>query len=638
MASTPALTSVYDMETEAETSKPTESPPQAKRRTRANGSAAEEKSNGQKQQQQQQKKKQKIVVKEEPAEEKASETPSAKKRGAEQAAKKDTKKVKKEENAENGDIKIKEEDDQVEAFTVSDVPRLEERVECLNGIRQVPERAPRSASSADEKAKAVTDEEKAEETEKSVVYWMRRDQRVSDNWALVYAQALANEHQATLKVLFCLPQADKILGTVRRYGFMIKGLRQVETKLRLLNIPFHFALGKPEDIVIETASKHNAVAIVCDFYPLREFVGAQKAVAERAETDLEIPVYRVDAHNAVPVSVVSGKQEYAARTIRPKIHKHLNQFLVEWPQLRRQSDVKLPDPVNWPQMAQSLDIDRSVKELDWIKPGEDAAKEALKKFVDSRLKGFANNRNDPTVEVSSDLSPYLNFGQLSAARCALEANKHNRRYAKSVESYIEELVIRRELSDNFCFYQEHYDRVDCAVGWAKETLAVHKKDKRDHLYSLGELEHAVTYDDLWNASQLQLVKHGKMHGFLRMYWAKKILEWTKAPEEALATAIYLNDKYSLDGRDPNGFVGCGWSVVGVHDNAWTERPVFGKIRYMNYAGCKRKFSIPKFVAKWLGADPKSKEFKENQATARKQDETKNTRSICVPDTESGPHL
>ncbi len=164
---------------------------------------------------------------------------------------------------------------------------------------------------------------------------------------------------------------------------------------------------------------------------------------------------------------------------------------------------------------------------------------------------------------------------------------------------MEELIVRRELSDNFCFYNSDYDQFSGFPEWAQKTLNEHRGDKREFIYSLEQFEHGKTHDDLWNAAQLQMVLTGKMHGYMRMYWAKKILEWTGSPEDALEIAIHLNDKYELDGRDTNGYVGVAWSIGGVHDRAWQERPVFGKIRYMSYAGCKRKFDVSTFIEKNL---------------------------------------
>ena len=213
----------------------------------------------------------------------------------------------------------------------------------------------------------------------------------------------------------------------------------------------------------------------------------------------------------------------------------------------------------------------------------------FQKFLKIGLSKFAELRNDPVLrDVCSNLSPWINRGHVSFQRLTMEVTKLNK-YATGSAAYIEEGVIRRELSDNFCYYEpNHYDSLTAAAGWAQETLQVHASDPREYLYSLEELEQGRTHDDLWNAAQLQVVREGVMHGFMRMYWAKKILEWTESPQVALRTAQYFNDKYALDGYDPNGFVGVGWSIMGIHDMGWKERPIFGKIRYMNYNGCKRK--------------------------------------------------
>merc|ERR1712194_635583 len=250
----------------------------------------------------------------------------------------------------------------------------------------------------------------------------------------------------------------------------------------------------------------------------------------------------------------------------------------------------------------SLQVDRSVSIVEAFTPGTAAALKRLASFCKGeRLKSFSMLRNDPMKDVSSNLSPYLHFGQISAQRCALAAKACGRvggAVKKSSESFIEELVVRKELADNFCFYNPYYDSLKGCSGWAQASLKKHEKDKREHIYSRKELETGKTHDELWNAAQLQMVSEGKMHGFLRMYWAKKILEWTESPAVALSTAQYFNDKYSLDGRDPNGFVGIGWSIMGIHDMGWKERPIFGKIRFMNYAGCKRKFKVNEFVLKY----------------------------------------
>ena len=210
-------------------------------------------------------------------------------------------------------------------------------------------------------------------------------------------------------------------------------------------------------------------------------------------------------------------------------------------------------------------------------------------FLANRLKMYKEDRNDPTKpKAQSNLSPWIHFGQLSAQRIILELQSAEgyksvsalfpSERTKSAHDFAEELVVRREVAENFCLYQPLYDVIEGASGWAQESLTLHSKDKRDYVYSRTQFEAGKTHENLWNACQLELVNRGKLHGWARMYWAKKILEWSASPQDALATAIYLNDKFNLDGRDPNGFVGCMWSIAGVHDIGWAERSVFGKIR------------------------------------------------------------
>ena len=235
-------------------------------------------------------------------------------------------------------------------------------------------------------------------------------------------------------------------------------------------------------------------------------------------------------------------------------------------------------------------------EVSWIKPGEGAAQRALRRFLREGLRSYDEARNDPTVDGQSNLSPFLHFGHISAQRVPLEVRDSDV-VGEPRDAFLEERIVRRELSDNFCFYNEDYDRFEGFPTWAQTTLKQHGGDRREYTYTLGQFESAGTHDELWNAAQMEMAKTGKMHGYMRMYWAKKILEWTESPEEALKIAMFLNDKYELDGRDPNGYVGCAWSIGGVHDRAWFERPVFGKIRYMSYNGCRSKFDVDSYVAK-----------------------------------------
>jgi len=446
-----------------------------------------------------------------------------------------------------------------------------------------------------------------------VVYWCSRDQRVEDNWALLYACEKAAEKDVPVVVVFNL--VTKFLGSgARQFGFMLRGLREMDDDLQKRGVPFVLLKGDPGDVIPEFAKEIDAAMIVCDSSPLRLCREWREAVAEKFTG----PAHEVDAHNVVPVWEASPKLEVGARTLRGKLLKLYPEFLKEFPPVPDvRSQLENWNPVGRPELKTALDraIDgwahdwdetigvaaaagADVPEVAWAKPGEAAARLVLEHFLTRRL-GLYETRNDPAKPQSlSGLSPYLHFGQISGARCAMEAKRFSKKHAKAVESFFEELVVRRELADNFCWYSPKYDTLEGQVyDWAKDTLRAHSSDKRDYVYTLEQFETGKTHDKLWNAAQRELVYGGKMHGFMRMYWAKKILEWTQTPKQALEFALHLNDKWSLDGRDPNGYVGVAWSIVGVHDQGWKERPVFGKIRYMAYSGCEKKFKIPDYIAR-----------------------------------------
>ncbi|XP_018096830.2 CPD photolyase-like L homeolog isoform X1 [Xenopus laevis] len=447
------------------------------------------------------------------------------------------------------------------------------------------------------RARLLSTEADLKEDAQGIVYWMSRDQRVQDNWAFLYAQRLALKQKLPLHVTFCL--VPKFLdATIRHYGFMLKGLQEVAEECKELNIPFHLLIGYAKDILPNFVKDHAIGGVVTDFSPLRVPLQWVEDVGKCLPED--VPLVQVDAHNIVPCWVASIKQEYGARTIRRKVHDQLSQFLTEFPPvIKHPYEPKFEaETVDWDKCYKSLEVDRTVGEVEWAKPGTNAGFNVLQSFISERLKHFNSDRNNPNQNALSNLSPWFHFGQLSVQRAILEVQKYRSKFKESVDSFVEEAVVRRELADNFCFYNKNYDKIEGAYDWAKNTLKDHAKDKRTHLYTLEKLEAGKTHDPLWNAAQLQMVHEGKMHGFLRMYWAKKILEWTSSPEEALHFSLYLNDRYELDGRDPNGYVGCMWSICGIHDQGWAERAVFGKIRYMNYQGCKRKFDVAQFERRY----------------------------------------
>ncbi|NHJ21389.1 MAG: deoxyribodipyrimidine photo-lyase [Candidatus Lokiarchaeota archaeon] len=424
-----------------------------------------------------------------------------------------------------------------------------------------------------------------------ILYWMSRDQRIRDNWALIYAQELALNHKQPIIVVFCLQQ--EFLGAEPRiFDFMLDGLEIIEKDCIELNITFVALKGDPRTVLTNFIEEYKIGMLITDFSPLK----IKRNWIESLRSKLNVSFSEVDTHNIVPCWIASNKKEYAAYTIRSKISKLLAEFLVEFPEIKKHpySWKENFSEVNWVKLRNFVSEDNPKYTFDWIRPGEDQARGVLKLFVEKKLRNYTRERNDPNLNSVSDLSPYLHFGQISSQRVVLEATK-TKRIINLKGSFYDEIIVRKELSDNFCFYSPDYDTTASFQSWAIETLNQHLKDKRDYKYTLEELERARTHDDLWNTAQRQMIKRGKMHGYLRMYWAKKILEWTETPEKAVEYAIYLNDKYELDGRDPNGYAGIAWSIGGVHDRAWGERKVFGKIRYMSYDGMKRKFNIKQYI-------------------------------------------
>lgn len=427
----------------------------------------------------------------------------------------------------------------------------------------------------------------------SVIYWMSREQRVADNWGLYYAQQLALERRVPLLVVFTL--ADGFLGaTMRQYGFMLRGLEHVASRLAALHIPFIVLRGAPQQVISRFIEQEQAGCVVCDFDPLR----IKRWWFDSAAAGARVAFIEIDGHNIVPCRIASPKREFGAYTLRPKLKRLLPDFLTDIPQV-------VMHPFTWRSAVEQFDAeeqlaelkpDSRVGEVSGVLPGESAATEALQDFVEQGLAGYAVRRNNPVIDAQSGLSPWLHFGHLAPQRLALAVAAQGD--TDDAEALLEELIVRRELSDNFCLHCAEYDSLSAAPDWARRTLEKHRDDPRNYCYSRDELEQAATHDQLWNAAQRQMVTSGKMHGYLRMYWAKKILEWTASPEEAISAAIYLNDRYSLDGRDPNGYAGIAWSICGVHDRAWGERPVFGSIRFMSFDGCKRKFDVAAFCKQW----------------------------------------
>ncbi|MFO7929116.1 MAG: deoxyribodipyrimidine photo-lyase [Candidatus Humimicrobiaceae bacterium] len=424
-----------------------------------------------------------------------------------------------------------------------------------------------------------------------IAYWISRDQRVNDNWALLYTLQLAQKYNKEAICIFCLTK-EFLDSSQIHYAFMLKGLKQLEKNLKSVNIPFYLIVGQPKQAIPELVEKMNISILVTDFDPLK--------IKRRWKADVlnntSIPFYEVDTHNIVPCWVASEKQEYAAYTFRPKINEKKVQFLENFPKLVKQQKPSY-HKIEWDSIYKRINIRGSALDDLWLQPGEENAFKKLDTFLNRKLKDYNSFRNDPARDIQSNLSPYLHFGHISSQRVALEAL--SKEPDLNIDAFLEELIVRKELSDNFCYYNQDYDNFNGFPYWAKKTLNTHKRDRRKYNYSLNELENAQTHDLVWNAAQNEMKNKYKMHGYMRMYWAKKILEWTDHPSQAQEFAIYLNNKYELDGRDPNGYAGIAWSIGGVHDRAWKEREIFGKIRYMSQNSLKRKFNLRKYTSTFL---------------------------------------
>ena len=426
----------------------------------------------------------------------------------------------------------------------------------------------------------------------AVVYWMQRAQRAVDNPALETAVQAANLLRKPVVVFFGLsPQGRR--ANLRHFHFLVEGLVETADRLRRRGIGF-VVRRQPNHCLLKFCEKVRPCLVIGDENPLR---GAERR-RQKVTVRLEAPFWTVDADVIVP-SVLLEKEHYAARTIRPKIRDQLDQFLVPvgnthvhvpWKALRSLYTLE-PDTY----LLEGLDIDRSVQPVSHLRGGTLHALRALKQFIGDALKGYARNRNHPELNETSQLSPYLHFGQISPHTVALAVQEADAP-AVDKKAFLEELIVRRELAVNFVRFNSHYDSLESCEKWARRTLREHASDPRSYRYKEVSLENAETHDPLWNASQKQMVMTGWMHGYLRMYWAKKILQWTRSPEEALNICIRLNDRYELDGRDPNGYTGIAWAIGGKHDRAWgPERTVFGKIRYMSYESTSRKFDSKAYI-------------------------------------------
>lgn len=451
-----------------------------------------------------------------------------------------------------------------------------------------------------------------------ILYWIQEAQRISYNYALEYALTLAQKHNKPLALVFSLtafPEAN-----IRHYWFMYQGLLELEQSLKARNFIFEIFHESPTTLLPKLA--FHATLVVTE----KSYMKVPRSWKKTIAAEIPCQMIEVETETVIPVETVSQKEEYAAATIRKKITSRWKTYLTPWsmpefaevvglsvaqysPQsLICTSTIQTPE-----QLAKKLNLSLTPEPSTVFQGGWSHGVRHFETFLEEKFSSFGTKRSDPSLEIQSNLSPYLHFGMISPVEAALRAlefwnqtlgldskgffQQTDPRPDDPLEAFLEELIVRRELGFNFCYYNIRYDSYEALPNWAKQSLNDHEKDPRTWTYSLEEFEQIQTHDPYWNAAMREMIQTGKMAGYMRMYWGKKILEWTRNPREAYAITIYLNNKYFLDGRDPNSYAGVAW-CFGKHDRPWTKRPIFGAIRYMNDKGLERKFAIKDYVKKW----------------------------------------
>lgn len=431
-----------------------------------------------------------------------------------------------------------------------------------------------------------------------VLYWAQMNRRVESNHGLAYAVELANG--LGLPVLFyegltcSYPHASD-----RFHTFLLEGVPATARRLKTLGIGYVFHLRRrrtdSNDAFYQLATE--AAAVVTDDYPV--FVAHEHNLSVPAK--LRIPYYVADSSCIVPMGHFI-KQEYAAYTIRPKIKKVLEECLkpVELPPVKRRFTGALPAlhttvaKSNIAELVAACEIDHSIPPSTERRGGREEAERRLRYFLENNLRRYAKLNREPSAHATSELSPYLHFGHISSLEVALAVRQYAAEHKLIANEFLEQLIVRRELAFNFARFSPSLNSLDALPNWARTTLQKHVGDPREPVYSREQFERAATHDALWNATQTELLTRGVIHGYYRMYWGKKILEWSATPEEALATMIYLHDRYALDGRDPNTYTNILW-CFGLHDRPWSERKIFGMTRYMSLEGMKRKTDVDAYI-------------------------------------------
>lgn len=446
----------------------------------------------------------------------------------------------------------------------------------------------------------------AKEQKETLLLLLTRDFRVNDNWALTYAHEMAKKKGFSLIACTCLNRKEKV--TNRFIYTKLKVLKNLEHGLKQMNIPFYILPLYMIDEFIEFIKMHHVKIITCDLHVLHDERAFIKSLSHFCNKR-KVKMFQVDSHNVVPMWVTSKVEEFSVRTIKPKIQTLLPTFLTEYVSLDTfEQNLKFPDPFDIEEMINKLTVSKTSEVVPNFVPTEKKAHELLSHFCRKALDKYNVKRNDPNSDAGNVLLPYVNLGVISSQRCVLEVHKHaysnpSINAVSGKESFSDDFIMRKELADNYCYYNKNYDNFEGGRDWAKESLKKHDADKREYLYDYEDFRSAKTHSDMWNCCQLQFIHEGMMHDFLKVYWAKKILNWSGNSQTALKYALQLNDEFSIDGKTPSGYASIMWSIMGVHDQSWNERDIFGKVRFINSNGCKRNFDVNMFMSKY----PKGKE-------------------------------
>ncbi len=431
-------------------------------------------------------------------------------------------------------------------------------------------------------------------TGRYVLYWVQASQRAEENPALETAIASADELGLPVLCVFGLtasyPEAN-----LRHYAFMLEGLAETRHALEDRGIQLAVLEAEPDEAALALAGEAALVVCDCGWLPY------QKRWRGRVAAGAPCAVLQVDGNVVVPVAEASAKQEWSAATLRPKVLRLRDGYLDEPPPravpprrdslgIRVKGSLRVLDSG----LLDSLPLDRSVAPVAGVVGGTSRALALLGRFIDEKLPFYADERHDPALRTESGLSPYLHFGQVSPVTIARAVRAARGASEAAREAFLEQLIVRRELAFNFAARAPRLDSLACVPAWARMTLEKHRADRRPFLYTPRQLEEGRTHDPYWNAAMREMRITGRLHGYMRMYWGKKILEWSRSPATAFRTALRLNNRYFLDGRDPNSVAGVAW-CFGLHDRPWQERPVFGMVRYMNDSGLRRKFDMDAYL-------------------------------------------